>query len=45
MGIENFSGVGAPLALLLLLGWPKTLRGWLKFERVADGENTKSKVS
>lgn len=28
--IERWTNWGAPLALLLLLGWPKTLRAWLK---------------
>ena len=28
--IERFANWGAPLALLLLLGWPKTGKEWLK---------------
>lgn len=28
--VERWANWGAPLALLLMLGWPKTLRGWLK---------------
>jgi hypothetical protein len=28
--IERFANWGAPLALLLLLGWPKRIRDWLK---------------
>src|SRR3989338_1095918 len=28
--IERFANWGAPLALLLLLGWPKSLKEWFK---------------
>ncbi len=28
--IERFANWGAPLALLLLIGWPKTLKNWFK---------------
>lgn len=28
--VERWANWGAPLALLLLLGWPKTLREWFK---------------
>ena len=28
--IERWANWGAPLALLLLLGWPRTFRDWLK---------------
>lgn len=28
--VERWTNWGAPLALLLLLGWPKTLKGWLR---------------
>lgn len=28
--IERFANWGAPLALLLLLGWPRSLKDWLK---------------
>ena len=28
--IERFANWGAPLALLLIIGWPKKLREWLK---------------
>lgn len=28
--IERFANWGAPLALLLILGWPKSLREWFK---------------
>lgn len=28
--IERWANWGAPLALLLIMGWPKTLRGWFK---------------
>lgn len=29
--VERWTNWGTPLALLLLIGWPKSLRGWLKF--------------
>ena len=29
--IERLANWGAPLALLFLIGWPKTLKDWLKF--------------
>lgn len=29
--IERFANIGAPLALLFLVGWPKTLKGWFGF--------------
>ena len=28
--VERWANWGAPLALLLLIGWPRTLREWLK---------------
>lgn len=28
--IERWANWGAPLALILLIGWPKTIREWLK---------------
>jgi len=28
--VERFANIGAPLALLLLVGWPKTLKEWFK---------------
>ena len=28
--VERWANWGAPLALLLMLGWPKTLRDWLR---------------
>ncbi|HLD86083.1 MAG TPA: hypothetical protein VJA28_01365, partial [Patescibacteria group bacterium] len=28
--VERWSNWGAPLALLLLRGWPKNLRGWVE---------------
>lgn len=28
--VERFANIGAPLALLLLVGWPKTLKEWLR---------------
>lgn len=28
--VERWANWGAPLALLLILGWPKTLKGWFK---------------
>ncbi|MBI2263540.1 hypothetical protein HYU72_02805 [Candidatus Berkelbacteria bacterium] len=28
--VERFANIGAPLALLLLLGWPKNLKEWFK---------------
>ncbi len=28
--VERWANWGAPLALLLLIGWPKTLRGWFR---------------
>ncbi|MDO8626715.1 MAG: hypothetical protein Q7K39_04690 [Candidatus Magasanikbacteria bacterium] len=28
--IERFANWGAPLALLLMLGWPKSIKDWLK---------------
>ncbi|MBI5230385.1 MAG: hypothetical protein HY981_03755 [Candidatus Magasanikbacteria bacterium] len=28
--VERWANWGAPLALLLVLGWPKTLKGWFK---------------
>ncbi|OGZ53668.1 MAG: hypothetical protein A3B25_01325 [Candidatus Ryanbacteria bacterium RIFCSPLOWO2_01_FULL_48_26] len=28
--IERWANWGAPLALLLLIGWPKTVKGWFK---------------
>ena len=28
--VERFANIGAPLALLLLVGWPKTIKDWLK---------------
>lgn len=28
--IERWANWGAPLALLLLIGWPKTIKGWFK---------------
>ncbi|MEK7516651.1 MAG: hypothetical protein AAB562_03575 [Patescibacteria group bacterium] len=28
--IERWANWGAPLALLLIIGWPKTLKGWWK---------------
>lgn len=28
--VERWANWGAPLALLLLIGWPKGLRGWFK---------------
>ncbi len=28
--IERFANWGAPLALLLILGWPKTIKEWFK---------------
>lgn len=28
--VERSANWGAPLALLLIIGWPKTLRGWFK---------------
>lgn len=30
--IERWTNWGAPLALLLLLGWPKTAKDWLRYE-------------
>lgn len=28
--VERWANWGAPLALLLLIGWPRSLRGWLR---------------
>ena len=28
--VERWSNIGAPLALLFLLGWPKSFKEWLK---------------
>ena len=28
--VERFANIGATLALLTLLGWPKTLKGWFR---------------
>ena len=28
--VERFANIGAPLALLLLVGWPKRLKEWFK---------------
>lgn len=28
--VERWANWGAPLALLLIIGWPKTLKGWWK---------------
>ena len=28
--VERFANIGAPLALLMLRGWPKSLSGWFK---------------
>ena len=28
--VERVANIGAPLALLLLVGWPKTLKEWLR---------------
>ena len=28
--VERFANVGAPLSLLLLLGWPKSFSEWLR---------------
>jgi len=28
--IERFANIGAPLALLFLFGWPRTIKGWFR---------------
>jgi len=28
--VERFANIGAPLALLFLLGWPGTIKGWFR---------------
>ena len=34
--VERSANWGAPLALLLLLGWPKNWKGWLSSERSVE---------
>lgn len=40
--IERWANWGAPLALLLLLGWPKTLKEWFSDRRNEFSVKTKS---